>query len=319
MSDLFAVDYIQVDPEEFLSEPNLKTDLYIQKAPNQFVRLGNRGSGLSSSWVARYRKSETSWLYMRKDDFAFYVGFNVGLVKLDNQNRNLQQSATFSIIKSKIDQQILFFQKGGISNEALDYARFAMTKTITILVENSNTYKLIETMELVDKHIENSIAVCAWACLISRQMGLIGEANVFKVLLSAFFHDIGLKENTDHLLFKKRSDLSSEEERLMESHLVRGYDILNSIPGMPSEPGLVALQHHERIDGTGYPAGLDIKRIHPISLLVAVCKRLGELEIIHQEKTATFEKLFAFLMLDKEGFSAIHLTALRQLISPNKI
>ncbi len=114
MSDLFGVDYIRVDPEEFLSEPNLKTDLYIQKAPNQFVRLGNRGSALSSSWTARYRRSEASWLYMRKDDFAFYVGFNVGLVKVDDQNRNLQQSATFSIIKSKIDQQILVFQKGRI-------------------------------------------------------------------------------------------------------------------------------------------------------------------------------------------------------------
>ena len=88
--------------------------------------------------------------------------------------------------------------------------------------------------------------------------------------IASTLHDIGKLAIPDAIL-KKAGKLTDEEMALMKTHTVSGHDMLNH-SGSPilSMAALIALQHHERYDGTGYPSGLKGGAIHPAARMASI-------------------------------------------------
>src|SRR5690606_28020956 len=64
--------------------------------------------------------------------------------------------------------------------------------------------------------------------------------------------------------------LTDEEYAIMKKHTIYGYEILNDTVGISHRQALVALQHHERMNGSGYPMGIKRDNIDLFSRIVAV-------------------------------------------------
>jgi putative two-component system response regulator len=91
--------------------------------------------------------------------------------------------------------------------------------------------------------------------LLARQMGL-GAAYVETILYASPMHDIGKIGIPDGILFKP-GKLSPEEFEIIKQHPRIGHNILReSDAEVLQEAAVIALSHHERWDGTGYPTGL---------------------------------------------------------------
>lgn len=73
--------------------------------------------------------------------------------------------------------------------------------------------------------------------------------------------------------------MTIKEVKLMESHVLRGVDILLKIPIFPSDVLQVILQHHENCAGTGYPSKLLKNKTQPLARLIAVMDEFCELTI----------------------------------------
>ncbi len=73
--------------------------------------------------------------------------------------------------------------------------------------------------------------------------------------LSALMHDIG-KVRTPTEVLNKPDKLTDAEFEIMKRHTVDGAEILRRTPEMPALAPVVAFEHHLRVDGTGYPAGV---------------------------------------------------------------
>lgn len=97
--------------------------------------------------------------------------------------------------------------------------------------------------------------VAAYATVIARNLGL-PDSDVARIGLASTMHDVGKIGLSDSILLKN-GPLSAEERREMEKHADRGRRILQ---GSSSEvlqlAAEIAASHHERWDGSGYPAGL---------------------------------------------------------------
>jgi putative nucleotidyltransferase with HDIG domain len=89
------------------------------------------------------------------------------------------------------------------------------------------------------------------------------------LLLAALCHDIG-EMHTDPLLLDSGHNITPEERRFVHVHPLTSHVLLNSINGFPPAARLAILQHHERLDGSGYPNGLRSDRITPLAKLLAV-------------------------------------------------
>jgi PAS domain S-box-containing protein/putative nucleotidyltransferase with HDIG domain len=109
--------------------------------------------------------------------------------------------------------------------------------------------------------------VAELACAIGRQLGL-SEDELEGLRLSALVHDIG-KVSVPAEILARPGRIQENEVLLIREHPQVGHDILSRIDFERPVAGIV-LQHHERLDGSGYPAGLAGSEILPEARVLAV-------------------------------------------------
>lgn len=102
---------------------------------------------------------------------------------------------------------------------------------------------------------------------IATEMGL-EQHDILAVEMAAVVHDIG-KLSVPAEILSRPTTLSKLEMSLIKEHPINGYEVLRDIP-FPWPVAEIVLQHHERLDGSGYPAGLRGDRIVPLARILMV-------------------------------------------------
>lgn len=124
-------------------------------------------------------------------------------------------------------------------------------------------YSMVDTMTLMCEMKDPYTAghqrgVSRLACAIAEEMGL-PQDQVEGIRVAALLHDIG-KIFIPAEILSKPGVLSEGEISIMRTHVQAGYRVLKGIES-PWPIAQVALQHHERMDGSGYPSGLSGEEI----------------------------------------------------------
>lgn len=135
----------------------------------------------------------------------------------------------------------------------------AMPETIDIMVTGYSTQpqllKMFSDISSKDYttaiHSVNVMALTIGFCFYSGYS--IEETK--RLGLSALLHDVGKTEISSNILTAARK-LTDHEFKLMKSHTTIGVDILSNTTGLDSTIAIGALEHHEKLDGTGYPKGI---------------------------------------------------------------
>lgn len=123
------------------------------------------------------------------------------------------------------------------------------------LRERETLLRLAKAGEYRDEETGNHVVRMAkYSRIIAEGLGLSAdEADVIE--MSAPMHDIGKIGIRDNILLKP-GKLTTEEFEIMKSHTVIGHEILKGSPSKFLKMGaVIALGHHEKFDGTGYPYG----------------------------------------------------------------
>ena len=160
--------------------------------------------------------------------------------------------------------------------------------------------KLAKAGEFRDRTTGNHLTRMArYSSLIGTNMGLAPET-VHVLEVAAPMHDIGKIGIPDAVLLKE-GPLTAEEDAVMKTHPRIGYDILKGSPSKYLSMGaIIALGHHERFDGSGYPNGLHGDDIPIVARIVAVADVFDALVSERPYKHAwTVEESFAFLISQK--------------------
>lgn len=95
------------------------------------------------------------------------------------------------------------------------------------------------------------------------------EAQMLELLLGSLLFDVGMTSLPKELVRSDR-ELSEKERQLLRQHTEIGYRLLSDIQGMPKQAAMVALSHHERFDGSGYPFGRQGAAIPEYARIVAL-------------------------------------------------
>ena len=129
--------------------------------------------------------------------------------------------------------------------------------------------KLAKAGEFRDRTTGNHLTRMAkYSALIGTNLGLAAET-VHVMQFAAPMHDIGKIGIPDSILLKG-GPLTPEEDLVMKNHPRIGYDILKGSPSKYLAMGaIIALGHHEKYDGSGYPTGMHGEDIPIVARIVA--------------------------------------------------
>ena len=167
--------------------------------------------------------------------------------------------------------------------------------------EQETVMRLAKAAEFRDPETGSHILRMAhYSALIGRELGMDAD-DLDRLLSAAPMHDIGKLGTPDHVLLKP-GRLSPEEQVVMRQHAQNGYEILkNSASPMLQMAALIALNHHEKYDGSGYPNGKAGGDIPLVGRIVAVADVFDALTSIRPYKPAWSLETARQYLLDGRG------------------
>ncbi len=137
------------------------------------------------------------------------------------------------------------------------------------VLENSDVLLGLTDIRAHDAYTHaHSVNVCLIAALIGKALQL-SRTELAELATGAVLHDLG-KVFIDRQILNKRGALTSDEYAIVKRHPLDGYAALHSHPLISERASLVVKQHHERLDGAGYPGGLRGDGIGPFARITAV-------------------------------------------------
>lgn len=131
-------------------------------------------------------------------------------------------------------------------------------------------FTLGEVSEARSKETGNHVKrVAEYSHILAIKSGLSRtEANLIRI--ASPMHDIGKLAIPDSIL-NKSGKLTKEEFEIIKTHAIVGYDLLkNSNRSIFKSASMIALQHHEKYNGKGYPYGIKGKEIHLYGRITAI-------------------------------------------------
>ncbi|MDR7867284.1 MAG: HD domain-containing phosphohydrolase [Sporomusaceae bacterium] len=131
----------------------------------------------------------------------------------------------------------------------------------------------------IDRHqndlFAHSVNVAILSTMTAVSLGQYDSHDLYKVAIGAVFHDIG------YSFMPKRaagaSAPSAADAEALKAHTTYGFELLRRVREYPLLAAHIALQHHERADGTGFPRRLKGDGIHPFSRIVALANEYDNL------------------------------------------
>ena len=136
-------------------------------------------------------------------------------------------------------------------------------------VQSGNFKDLLQGVKGHDNYsYVHSLRVATFLSLFGDHLGIKG--NDMSILATGgVLHDVG-KMLIPHQVLNKPGRLDDDELIVMRSHVTETIDFLENTPGLPKGVTIIAAQHHEKLDGTGYPFGLKGKELNELARMASI-------------------------------------------------
>lgn len=180
-----------------------------------------------------------------------------------------QDSSELLVQKASQFAKQLFEQMESENKIPLFEIRNQLIPIVQQAAEHPDLFELLEAVKAKDEYThQHNVGVGILSTLIGKWLKL-PDKEIALLALAATLHDVGKIKISQDIL-QKPGKLTKEEFNTMKQHTIRGYNMLRETVGVNYRVSLVALQHHERADGSGYPMGLKDSQIDRFSRIVAV-------------------------------------------------
>ncbi|MBT3556420.1 MAG: HD domain-containing protein [Rhodospirillales bacterium] len=136
-------------------------------------------------------------------------------------------------------------------------------------VQNNNFKDILSGVSEHDNYTYvHSLRVATFLSLFGNVLGMKGE-DLMTLSTGGLLHDVG-KMHIPHEVLNKPGKLTEDEYVIMQSHVNCTVDFLEETSELPKGVLIIAGQHHEKIDGTGYPYGLKGGKLNELARIASI-------------------------------------------------
>lgn len=222
------------------------------------------GGIINESILFRLKQWEITSLYIKNP-----------LVELPVVSEILQETTRLKAIQTVQDMfEKLYQQKRLEITDEHENITKAIIKEV--LSDSSAVIHLAQIRRHHDSTFAHSINVTVLSTLTGIALGLYDEKDLYMLALGAMLHDVG-KVMIPAAILAKQEPLSQEEAEIYGTHTHWGFELLKNTKEFPLLAAHIALQHHEKVDGTGYPRRLTGDSIHRLARIVIIANEFDNM------------------------------------------
>lgn len=226
----------------------------------EFQVLLSEGITLRPEYIEKIRELGINEVYIKEKGLKEE---EIHLLKSDIEN------VFHSKVKSIMEKHTYHKNK-----ELMELSKTADGIITSILEEDEIVERIYDVKERSPDIYEHSIAICSLATLTALKLKL-NRKIVHDIGVGCLLHDLGLRYLTVEYANKSMDQMSAAEHSEYMKHPVYGYTSLKDETWISELSKNIILQHHERLDGTGFP--LKARDISLEVRIVAVCDAFDEI------------------------------------------
>lgn len=274
----------------------LPFDLFLRHESTQkYVLYRNRSLPFTEEVRVNLGRSGTHELHVprpQRDDYFEYASQEIRSV-VDDESLSSDEKSQAVYRTTTVIMEDLFVTPR--SSSRIEQAKTAIHATVDLMLQDEAATRRLMFLTNHDYYTyTHSVNVTIFSTALAQR---VFESEIdqhdFQMLGEGFLlHDLG-KSTIPPSIINKPGKLDEREWALMRTHPEVGYRMLKDASKLTETIECIVLQHHERMDGTGYPYGLSADDIHPYARVCAIADVFDALTTVrsYRDPLPTFEAL----------------------------
>lgn len=272
--------YVPVRISSILRWGTANFDLYMKLSESKFVKVINKEEAFLPPDAERFFSKKVHHLYITGQDAGEYIkNFeqNISLV-LNNESKESDLSV---LTLESMENVQKFAQVLGWTPEVMNAAKHAVNLAVKAVSSEPNILKLVQQKldNPASKYSSHVGLMALLTCGFCYQLGWLSESTQMKLGLASLMHDIAIDEKKYENITnwnKAASDSQDKKSDIMKykNHPIDAAALVQSMRNVPADVDQIILQHHEKIDGSGFPRGLGQGRISPMACVFILVEDL---------------------------------------------
>lgn len=265
-------EFTRIKITDFYSGNAAIFDLYLRLKENRYIKILHGGDFFDPDVVKRYKEEKkVDYLYFRTQDRMLYIHFVNNMMKKLLKSPKASTKAKVNAIKNLSEKYIEEIYTTGLQPQLVDEGKEVCENIHDIIEKEPNLYKFLKEMEEFDPTAyTHAFLVVFFSSMICRFLDWASQATVDKIALGGMLHDIGKLKLDKSVMLLTEDKMNDKQLKEYKKHPEVGVDMVSSFPMITQPVKQIIFQHHELVDGTGFPAEITGIKIYPLAQVVGL-------------------------------------------------
>ncbi len=264
--------------EEFFCGNVSIFDLFIRLKRNKFLKILHAGDFMEKDRLLKYQKEKgITHLYFKTKERMKYINYMNDLLSKVSANPEVKTDKKLNLLKNASEKFIEEVYVKGISDNLVSEGMDLCDSIYTTINKDKGLASLLKQYcEYNDSAEEHIFLTTFFSTLIANQIPWVTERSMKVIAMGAFFHDIGKIKLPASTRNKKTWEMSPEQYIEYQNHCQYGVELLEGNPIINEQILQIIYQHHELINGDGFPNGLSGSKIYPLAKIISFADFIAE-------------------------------------------
>lgn len=252
-------------------------DLFIRLGKNKFLKILNAGDFFEQSRINHYKNEKNiEHLYFKTKDRGQYINFLNNLIGKIINDPKVPDRAKFNLTKSLTEKYVEGIYISGISENVYEEGRSVCDNIFEMISKSQDLSRLLkEQSEFEDNMMTHLFLTSLFSSIICNKMGWCNKMTRDTIAFGAFLHDIGKIKLPKHIKDKKSWELTPDQFVEYQRHCEYGVKLLAPISLVTEQIRQIVYQHHELVNGKGFPSEISSAKIFPLAQVVGFSNMLA--------------------------------------------
>lgn len=263
-------EFTRVRIDEIPWNEKASCDYYLRLKSNKYIKVFLSGEIPPADRLEKYYVHGESYLYFKTQErINFIHGQNQAIKDAVKQNENAAKIV--KSIKSAADKYIDEALTSGLQPVLIEEGKSICNNMFAMAKSDLSLKKLLSDFEAFNpEEFSHSFLTSFFSTVICKNLDWVGQKTLDTLALGSMFHDIGILQVPKEIQEKPVHKMTKDELAQYMSHAGLGITMMESIPGVNAGVLQIIGQHHEHVNGSGYPMKLTGGNIYPLAKIVAL-------------------------------------------------
>jgi len=209
-------------------------------------------------------------LFVRARDYASFSKDLVDTLEVTLDAESLPVTERFELMQCAVALEVEQSLRMVSSNNYVAQTKSIGRQIVGLVNDNqvlpADLFDIVRHDHHTFVHVTN---VAGYVTLLAKEMSITDRKELEAIAVGGLLHDLG-KRHIPRSVLNKTSALTPHEWEIIREHPQRGYEELYNRDNIEHGQLMMTYQHHEHLNGNGYPVGITEEEIHPWAKMLAV-------------------------------------------------